>query len=227
MSQHQFPDFMFDCESLGTEYDAPLISIGAVFFDITTGKLGETFYVELFLEHSLKCGKVSAATIAWWMRQDPKAQAIFHSDPAKKVSLPTALDQFNTFYRKNSMANVWCKGPAQDAAWLEHSMRYGAVGTRLPWQHWKVRDVRTIVDLAEKIAGFASIVVPNAGVAHHALDDAVYQASVISAAYLALDGARTGKSTAIKPTRTKGGIVVPAAMPVELVHGVPDDDDEL
>ena len=39
-----FSDLMLDLETLGTFMNAPIITVGACFFDIRTGEIGETFY---------------------------------------------------------------------------------------------------------------------------------------------------------------------------------------
>lgn len=195
-------DISLDTESLSVHYDAPLISIGAVAFDRTTGKLGPTFYVEIALDSALKSGRVLSSTLAWWINQSPRAKEIFATPDDKKPSLATALLSFGDWCRSvgKGVPRVWAKGPAQDITWIEHAMTVGGHGLAVPWHHSNVRDVRTIVELAEETTDFNAHTVADVGTAHNALDDAMYQANMISAAYAALSG-KKAKPAAGKPAK--------------------------
>ena len=68
-------DVMIDIETLGTDPGSVILSIGAVEFDLKTGKTGEEFYQWIDLESSSNKGfSVSAGTIKWWMMQNKKAR---------------------------------------------------------------------------------------------------------------------------------------------------------
>lgn len=184
-------DISVDCETLSTLHDAPIISIGAVHFNRTTGKLGATFYEEVTIDSALRCGRPSADTLTWWITQGFKAKQIFTKPNTQKFGLATVLHNFSTWCRGVSVGCVprmWAKGPAEDVAWIKHAMEMGGHGLTVPWAHHNVRDVRTIVELAEETTGFNSHSVADVGTAHNALDDATYQANVICAAYAALKG---------------------------------------
>jgi exodeoxyribonuclease VIII len=47
---------MVDIESMGKGSDAPVVSIGAVFFDPATGRLGPDFYKVIGLESAMAWG---------------------------------------------------------------------------------------------------------------------------------------------------------------------------
>ena len=83
-------DLMLDLETLGLNYDAPIISIGAVFFDLQTSTLGAEFYIVIDVASSAEKTVIDADTVKWWMRQSSEAQSIFN-DPAA-VSLNTGLN---------------------------------------------------------------------------------------------------------------------------------------
>ena len=57
-----------------------------------------------------------------------------------------------------------------------------AVGKEAPWKFWDARDTRTVYGLA----GFDPRSVPKSGVAHHALDDALYQVTCVQRALVRL-----------------------------------------
>ena len=168
--------FSIDLETLGTRYNAPVISIGVAQFDPDTGKLGATFYREIDIDSAIKAGKASGSTLAWWAQQSDKARRVF--SPENKVSLATALDELSTWLRGMAMApKVWGNGAGFDITILEHAYENGCVGLKEAWHFSNVRDMRTLVD----VVGLSKVAWPERkGVHHNALDDAIYQAQVIS-----------------------------------------------
>ncbi|WP_410007959.1 3'-5' exoribonuclease domain-containing protein, partial [Klebsiella pneumoniae] len=49
---------MVDLETMGKKHNAPIVAIGAVFFDPATGSIGESFYKVVCLESSVNWGAV-------------------------------------------------------------------------------------------------------------------------------------------------------------------------
>jgi len=206
-------DISFDCESLGTDTDAPIIAIGAVAFDRTTGKLGQTFYKEIGIDSAIKAGRVRADTLRWWINQSPQARMLLSKPDSEKPSLATVLLEFTTWARGvgKGVPRVWAKGPAEDVAWLRTALRNGSYGLSEPWNYNNVRDVRTILELAEELAGFDQRSVGDVGVAHNALDDAIYQANCVSAAYAALRTVGAMSNAFDRGTKTRSVNMVKAA----------------
>ena len=73
-------NLMIDIETLGVKTDAPVISIGACFFD--KDGIKEKFYAVLDVEQQIDSDlrKVDASTIKWWMGQEGAAKKIFQDD---------------------------------------------------------------------------------------------------------------------------------------------------
>ena len=69
-------NLMLDIETLGVSMDAPLISIGAVFFEPLTGKCGDEFYRVITLSSALENSFVDPKTLQWWMIQSDSARAV-------------------------------------------------------------------------------------------------------------------------------------------------------
>lgn len=177
--------FSIDLETLGTRYNAPVISIGVVQFDPDTGKLGATFYREIDIDSAIKAGKVSGSTLAWWAQQTDKARRVFGDK--NKVSLATALDELSTWLRGMAVTpKVWGNGAGFDITILEHAYENGCVGLKEAWHYTNVRDMRTLVEAAR--LGDAEWP-KREGVHHNALDDATYQAKVISACRMTISKA--------------------------------------
>lgn len=178
---------MLDIETLGVSADAPLISIGAVFFDPLTGKQGAEFYKTINIVSALNNGEIDPLTLQWWMMQSDEARSVF-SDPAS-INLENALLEFADFIKANGSEDlsVWGNGSSFDNAIL--SGIYRKKSLRLPWDFRNDRDVRTIVALAKDLRNFdARGSISISDYAHHALHDARYQAAYVSAAFKAIYG---------------------------------------
>jgi inhibitor of KinA sporulation pathway (predicted exonuclease) len=171
---------MLDTETLGTKQHSAFISIGAVQFDPNTGALGETFYENIDWDDALKTRTATGETIRWWMRQSKEAQnrVCAPGRPLKEV-----LASFGKWFRKETPDRcIWGNGACFDVAMLENAYEH-TFGV-LPWKHWNVRDVRTIVDLAEGIVGKQSV--PFEGTQHDALADAIHQAKYVAKMWAAM-----------------------------------------
>ncbi|HGN2304846.1 3'-5' exonuclease [Proteus mirabilis] len=181
-------NLMLDVETLGVSTEAPLISIGAVFFDPLTGECGDEFYKVITLSSALENSLVDPRTLQWWMKQSDTARAVFN-DPSA-VDLCEALQEFSLFVEvcDNDKVQVWGNGASFDNAILAAVYRKHA--QKIPWQFRNDRDVRTIVELAKCLKGFdakANFSI-DAIEAHHALRDAKFQVAYVSAAFRALAG---------------------------------------
>jgi hypothetical protein len=182
--------YSIDLETLNNRFDSAILSIGVVQFDPSTGRLGGEFYKEIDIDSAIKSGTVSGDTLAWWMEQGDKARRIFsRSNKTNKVSLATALDELAAWLRGKAVApKVWGNGSSFDITILEHAYAKGGVGLAPPWHYTNVRDMRTIVDVSGLMAWPL-----REGTHHNALDDARYQAQVISACWQLIHGAPAAK----------------------------------
>ncbi len=66
-------NLMIDLETMGKNKDAPIVSIGAVFFTPETGDIGQEFYTVVSLESAMEQGATpDGDTILWWLKQSLK-----------------------------------------------------------------------------------------------------------------------------------------------------------
>ncbi|MEJ1653167.1 3'-5' exoribonuclease [Escherichia coli] len=168
---------MIDLETMGKNPDAPIISIGAIFFDPQTGDMGPEFSKTIDLETA--GGVIDRDTIKWWLKQSREAQSAIMTD---EIPLDDALLQLREFIDENSgefFVQVWGNGANFDNTILRRS--YERQGIPCPWRYYNDRDVRTIVELGKAIDFDARTAIPFEGVRHNALDDARYQAKYVSA----------------------------------------------
>ncbi|HCB1868427.1 TPA: 3'-5' exoribonuclease [Citrobacter freundii] len=175
-------NLMIDLETMGNKPNAPIVSIGAVFFDPQSGELGQEFYTAVNLESAMEQGAVpDGDTILWWLRQSSEARSAICVDDAMPIS--SALSELSHFINRHSdnpkYLKVWGNGATFDNVILRGA--YERAGQVCPWQFWNDHDVRTIVTLG-KVVGFdPKRDMPFDGVAHNALADARHQAKYVSA----------------------------------------------
>ncbi|EPI8950548.1 3'-5' exoribonuclease domain-containing protein [Escherichia coli] len=168
---------MIDLETMGKNPNAPIISIGAIFFDPQTGDMGPEFSKTIDLETA--GGVIDRDTIKWWLKQSREAQSAIMTD---EIPLDDALLQLREFIDENSgefFVQVWGNGANFDNTILRRS--YERQGIPCPWRYYNDRDVRTIVELGKAIDFDARTAIPFEGERHNALDDARYQAKYVSA----------------------------------------------
>ncbi|HAW1163750.1 TPA: exonuclease [Escherichia coli] len=168
---------MLDLETMGKNPDAPIISIGAIFFDPQTGDMGPEFSKTIDLETA--GGVIDRDTIKWWLKQSREALSAIMTD---EIPLDDVLLQLREFIDENSgefFVRVWGNGANFDNVILRRS--YERQGIPCPWRWSNDRDVRTIVELGKAIDFDARTAIPFEGERHNALDDARYQAKYVSA----------------------------------------------
>lgn len=181
---------MIDLETMGTFMNAPVVTIGACFFDPMTGEIGPEFYRKIDLTDAMRFGVADPDTIKFWLRQEKTAQLELASG---KDALADVLRDLATFYNQGKDAAMWSNGPSFDATILDYAY-HKCLGQKAPWPFWNVRDVRTVVQLAaglvNKPAAFTK-----GGTAHNALDDCIFQIGYVSKMWQALRGTKP-KTTA-------------------------------
>ncbi|EHX9026578.1 3'-5' exoribonuclease [Escherichia coli] len=166
-----------DLETMGTNPDAPINSIGGKFFDPATGEMGPEFSKAIDLETS--GGIIDRKTIKWWAKRSREAQSAIFTD---EIPLDDALLQLREFINENSgesFVQIWGNGANFDNVILRRS--YERQGIPCPWRYYNDRDVRTIVELGNSIGFDVRMAIPFEGVPHNALDDARHQAKQVSA----------------------------------------------
>ena len=177
-----YTHLMVDLETMASGPDAPIVSIGAVFFDPATGQLGPDFYKAVSLESAMAWGGVpEASTIIWWLKQSAEARSAIAMDDA--IPLDDALLQLNDFISENAAngpasIQVWGNGATFDNVILRSS--YDRTGIDCPWRFVNDRDVRTIVELGKSVGCEPRYKIQFVGDQHNALADARHQAKYVS-----------------------------------------------
>lgn len=157
------PGIMLDLETMSTQHDAAITSIGAVRFD----EIGiiNRFSADVSLQSSIDYGlRVDADTVLWWMGRSDEAREQFQRPT---IPLDRALMDFATWIGDDD-AKVWGNGSDFDNVIMESA--YQACGIEQPWHGKNNRCYRTIRDQ------FSDLDFVRIGVSHLAVDDAESQA---------------------------------------------------
>lgn len=175
---------MIDLETMSSNMDAAIASIGAVVFDpsgplLDIKNLDEQwpnaleptyFYVNVDLKSCLAVGlKADADTIYWWLSQSDEARKALKDPPPIKLSV--ALGQLKQWLSVYKVQHIWAH--ANFDLSILHTAYIKIGEHRVPWSYFNARDVRTIYALA-----FGPDTVPGVPISgkHNALYDAVRQA---------------------------------------------------
>ena len=166
-------DYTFDLETMGTNANAAILSIGAAAFDRNSAEfdLERTFYINIYLNSSLEAGlSVDASTIYWWLEQSTEARSSLLQQPI--ATLEEALLSFSDWVKMMGGSGIPAWSHATfDAPILGNA--YRQLNMKLPTSYRAQRDIRTLVDL------MGVYEIEARGTHHNALDDSIYQAEYI------------------------------------------------
>jgi hypothetical protein len=199
----EYTDLMIDLETLSTEIDTAIVSIGYVFYNPDKQIFSPTR--ELFVDHAamVKDGyHVSDSTLEWWKKKTGRAQEVFNS--TDRLSIADALNQLvKDIKRYSSPEKVkpWGNGALFDIGAIGHAFRKefgqsfsqernGRISLRsTPYMHFSVRDVRTHVEDGLRFGLNPKYDMPFTGTPHNAADDALHQAKYCTAITQAMNKA--------------------------------------
>lgn len=157
-------DIMLDLETLGTDTDAVVTSIGAVKFNRETFEIVAHFKENLNIEEQEEVARaISGRTVLWWMKQPQETALRMTENP---VHVDAALMAFVRLVGDDTKS-IWGNGSDFDNMIL--GSLYEDFGIRKPWSYSQNRCFRTLK------REFPVEPPTREGVHHDALDDAVYQ----------------------------------------------------
>lgn len=141
MAQH----LMVDLETLDTKTTATILTMGMVKFDPFSNSQMKELYLRVDIDSQDKLGcSVSDDSIAWWKKQDVSIMNEAFN-PRDRIPIHEVINQFHSF-AWNCDA-FWSHGATFDLMILQNI--YDKLGRAYPWDFWKMRDTRTLFDLAE------------------------------------------------------------------------------
>ena len=170
-------DVMIDIETLSTQSNALILTIGAIKFNRNT-KLSslekcDTFYRRVNVDSCIKLGMhTDPSTEKWWYTQDEKTRYEALENPDRQT-IKQVLFEFSTWYEGSKY--IWGHGDDFDCVILNNA--YIACNMKTPWRFWNTRDTRTLFDLANVHVNDIAV-----EEAHHALHDAYRQVKCVEIA---------------------------------------------
>ena len=164
---------MIDLETLSTNPNAVILTVGAVKFDPGTQmKPYEETYFRVDVNSQTDIGRhVMQDTVDWWSKQPKEISDEAFSDD-NRIPLDEMVKKINKF--SVGVDVFWCQGPLFDYAILQNI--YHQLGHPVPWQYWQIRDSRTLFSLVPKDND------KREGL-HNALQDCIFQARKVQKVY--------------------------------------------
>ena len=173
---------MIDIETLSTNTEACIVSIGAVAFDVDGSiieSLEDHFYRNITIDSNLKLGReINGDTLRWWFNQDDIAIKALTVAPI--ITLGNALNELTDWFSKNAhpKARVWANGTTFDLAILRDA--YSNIHKTPPWHFRAESCMRAIRALGETIGHHYFEYCTKMGMnKHDALHDAIMQSEYV------------------------------------------------
>lgn len=161
---------MLDLETMGTKPGCVIVSIGAVNFDLDTGKIGPKFYTSVSIDSCIGWGLLlEEPTVNWWKSQTSQAKAKWALNP---TALSVALQDFSDFVQRNDITQVWGNSASFDCSIL--AACYNAVNKPLPWHYSQEKCYRTVKALFP-----GNFIKKDAAKSHDPIYDCEYQISIL------------------------------------------------
>ena len=172
-------EIMIDIETMGTNPNAPILSIGAQAFDSHTGEvIGDGLHLRVTFDSAFYLRSPDPDTIVWWMSQAKEAQQALIS--GERVTIVDALNTLSQYINENAPTRfndreIWANDPDFDLVILGTAYRQFHLKT--PWPFWGGRSCRTVCRLTKGILSRRNF--DRKGTHHDALDDCRYQIQYI------------------------------------------------
>ncbi len=182
-------DVMLDLETLSSQPDAAVISIGACTFrtdgTVTPPEDRKLFCSAVDMASAQRAGgHIDARTVLWWLQQSDAARTAAvggHNPPDIATALASFRSWLTALAFEHSGLRVWGNGAGFDNVILRRA--YERLGIKAPWAFHQDRCYRTLKSLRPDVA------LARMGTAHSALDDAVSQADHAERIFAAMRGA--------------------------------------
>jgi len=170
-----FTDVMIDIETASIKYNACILSIGIVAFNLYSPS-DNTDSLELLIDKK-SCDDLNLHTcentMKWWSTQKPEVRRRAFED-GPRLNIKEALIKLNDFCKKYKCKRYWSQGINFDYIVLENA--YTQLNMNPTWKFWQLRDSRTIQHMLSDT--------PNKPEdAHDAISDCKHQIKVIQYVY--------------------------------------------
>lgn len=164
---------MIDLETLSTEPNAAILTIGALWFDpYSYDEPGPGFHVRVEIDNQNR--DISDEVIAWWGQQAPEVQQEAFNEQ-DRIPLADALKDLAKF--SQGATDFWSHGTVFDICILEHAYIQQGMRSWIPWKYHAVRDCRTVLKISN------TEIDRTQGGAHNSLVDCWVQATCLQKSF--------------------------------------------
>ena len=136
-------NIMLDIETLSNTVNSAVIQVSLVKFDWDKDcQNPEKLQLNLHVDEQIKKGlDINSDTLAWWLDTNPE---LLKTILKHNGSVEFALTEIQNFITLDDC--IWCHATF-DVPILANL--FNKFNKRLPWKYIRVRDIRTLIDLAE------------------------------------------------------------------------------
>lgn len=172
-------EVMIDIETLSTKPGATILTIGALIFNRANNNNYENkFYKRIKIPiDDVSYFDVCENTKKWWKKQNSKCFYENCENP-DRIFLKDALKELSKFIPEKSL--IWANSPSFDCVILENAYRYYDIP--IPWEFYNLRDLRTIMDIANVKHRDYSYIKEDYKT-HISINDCIYQTYIIKECY--------------------------------------------
>jgi exodeoxyribonuclease VIII len=161
-------DVMIDIETMGQSSGAPIVQLGACYFNRYTGEIGDTFAANITLKSALESGaQADAGAIEFWLSTSDQARQSILAKP--RQNLREAMGQFNGFLAPAK--HIWSHATF-DFVIVTNTLRRLDIKPHFKYQ--AARDIRTLTALAGVTKADLTGMIRE-GIHHNGLDDCKFQ----------------------------------------------------
>ena len=143
-SDAEITDIQIDMETFDTAPSAKIISLALVGYNRNTAEAVHEIYARFKV--AMMPGTVSRSTINWWHREDYKNPGLLAEATGGEVDPLQFFDDLVSGFPQGDV-KVWGNGSNFDVVILEETLK--SLHCPVPWKFWNVRDLRTLLDIAE------------------------------------------------------------------------------
>lgn len=135
---------MIDIETLGTEPDCVVLSVGAVKFDpYNSAEPSKRMLWKPSADEQMTAGRsVLESTLEWWAKQPKHIQDEAFTEDGR-ISLAHFMGDLNKYLV--GVDKIWCQGPQFDMVILEDLFKQ--FEHHRGWAFWQIMDCRTIFNM--------------------------------------------------------------------------------
>lgn len=182
-------DVMVDIESMDMNgEDGTIIQLSAVKFDLMSGNIRSEFnmYVDIDKQEMV----AGSNSIRWWLETPQKVGVLKEILRKGKTSEKEVIQQFNNWLVNDGKSKdnvyLWGNGILDDNRVLRNKFSKYNLKSNINYNNH--RDVRTLVDIVSEKTGMSQYNIfgesmDSKKVSHNALNDAKFQARLVSSCY--------------------------------------------